>query len=255
MKMQNKFGFVTFAGAGAGGLDNLTLGVLRAINNAQAILYDALIDNEIIALFPQKCIKICVGKRAGFHSVPQEKTNELLIKLAMRGLEIVRLKGGDPSIFARISEERDALDFNQIPHKTLAGLSAVQVAAAQFDIPLTKRGVSRSLEIITASDFNNLCQIQPQILHENKTFAFYMGGKKAAQILMACEFAKMPLDLPIAIIENAGRKNAIFNYGTLSQLSEICQNQDNGPILILMGYCVQFNKIEQNEIFQSCQSL
>ncbi len=233
--MQNK-GTVIFAGAGAGGLDNLTIGVLGAIKESNAILYDALIDNEIIEIFPQKCLKICVGKRAGNHSVPQEKTNELLIKLAKRGLKVLRLKGGDPSIFGRITEERLALDNHNISHKTLAGLSAVQIAAAQFDFSLTSRKTARSIELITASNFLNKCEISSNILNENKTIAFYMGGQKTSQILQTCKNAKINLNIPIAIIENAGRQNAKIVYGKIFEIESLIKKFDNnGPILIIMG--------------------
>lgn len=249
--MQNSFGFVTFAGAGAGGLENLTIGVLRAIENSQAILYDALIDPEIIELFPIKCIKICVGKRAGFHSVPQNKTNDLMVKLALRGLNIVRLKGGDPSIFGRISEERDALNINKISHKTLAGISAVQVAAAQFDIPLTKRGLSRSIELVTVSDLNNEFKIDENILQQGKTIAIYMGSKKAENILKACINAKIPLNTPVAIIESAGMIDANLILGSVEEIVGLCHSCNNGPVLILIGCIIDTKRSQEIDISQN----
>lgn len=238
-------GFVTFAGAGAGGLENLTIGVFNAIKDAECILYDALVDEEIIQTFPQKCIKICVGKRYGNHSIPQEKTNEILVKLALKGLKVLRLKGGDPSIFSRITEEREALDAYQIPHKTLAGLSAAQVAAAQFDISLTERKKVRSLEFITASNFLNQCAIGENIIGNGKTIAFYMGSKKAEEIVNICIANNISPKMPVAIIENAGRDYAKFASGHLEDMQELINSiASGGPILILMGEVIKLKSAE-----------
>ncbi|RZJ87948.1 MAG: uroporphyrinogen-III C-methyltransferase, partial [Brevundimonas sp.] len=106
MPPEARLGTVKLVGAGPGAADLLTLRAARAIGSAQALLYDALISEEVLALAPAACLKIQTGKRAGRTSMKQETINRLMLRLAQRGLEVVRLKGGDPSIFSRVGEEQ-----------------------------------------------------------------------------------------------------------------------------------------------------
>src|SRR5438067_6948000 len=99
-------GRVRLVGAGPGAADLLTSRAVRAIEGAQALLYDALVSEEVLALAPAHCLKIQTGKRAGKPSLRQETINRLMLRLARRGLEVVRLKGGDPSVFGRVGEEQ-----------------------------------------------------------------------------------------------------------------------------------------------------
>src|SRR6516165_7914607 len=106
MPPEPKPGRVRLVGAGPGAADLLTVRALRAIEGAEALLYDALVSEEVLALAPAHCLKIQTGKRAGKTSMKQETINRLMLRLARRGLEVVRLKGGDPSIFGRVGEEQ-----------------------------------------------------------------------------------------------------------------------------------------------------
>lgn len=244
--MQNN-GFVTFVGAGAGGLDLLTIGAFKAIKAATAILYDALIDEEIIAILPIKCLKICVGKRAGSHSVSQNKTNEILVKLAQKGHNIVRLKGGDISIFGRIGEEREYLNQNAIPHSSIAGITAASAAAAQFEIPLTHRSVSRSVSFITGTTNEGCADFDINELGKtDRTIVFYMSSKNAQKIMENCLNAGRDKQTPICAIENAGTERAKINSGTLGELSQLVQNlYATGPVLLILGEVVALAKINQ----------
>src|SRR6185369_8788832 len=145
-----KVGRVRLVGAGPGAADLLTLRALRAIEGAQAILYDALVPAEVLALAPGPCLNIQTGKRAGRASMAQATINRLMLRLARRGLEVVRLKGGDPSIFGRVGEEREFLQAHGIEVEVVPGVTAACAAAAQFGFPLTHRGEARRLLIATA---------------------------------------------------------------------------------------------------------
>ena len=151
MPRDQTLGRVQLVGAGPGPVDLLTLRALRAIEGAQALLYDALIAEEVIALAPAACVKIQTGKRAGRTSMAQETINRLMLRLARRGLRVVRLKGGDPSIFGRVGEERAFLEAHGVETEIVPGVTAASAAAAQFGFPLTHRGEARRLLISTAT--------------------------------------------------------------------------------------------------------
>src|SRR5579862_6720730 len=131
---------VMLVGAGPGAADLLTLRAHRAIGEAEALLYDALVSPEVIALAPRRCLRVRTGKRSGGASMRQDEINALMAKLALRGLKVVRLKGGDPSVFGRVGEERDYLEARGVEVEIVPGVTAASAAAAQFAFPLTHRG-------------------------------------------------------------------------------------------------------------------
>ena len=230
-------GSVTLAGAGPGDADLLTLGTLKAIQSAQALLYDALVSEDILALAPQRCIKICVGKRGDRLSVSQDKTNALMVRLARRGLHVVRLKGGDPSLFGRVEEERLHLDRNSIAHKTLAGVTAASAAAAQFEFPLTHRGEARSVMFMTARTLDGQTDVSAYAMaHADTSLVFYMASHGAETVqnqLIAA--GKLPKTC-VCLVENAGREHAravITHLGDLA--AAVARAQWDGPVLIGVG--------------------
>src|SRR3954464_63018 len=150
MPPETKPGRVRLGGAGPGAADLLTVRALRAIEGARALLYDALISDEVLALAPSACLKIQTGKRAGRTSMEQETINRLMLRLARRGLDVVRLKGGDPSVFGRVGEEVAFLRANGIGTEVVPGITAACAAAAQFNFPLTHRKQARRVVFTTA---------------------------------------------------------------------------------------------------------
>lgn len=233
----NASGFVSLVGAGPGDADLLTLGALKALQSAQALLYDALVSDDILAMAPQRCVKICVGKRGDRLSVPQDKTNALLVRLARRGLHVVRLKGGDPSIFGRVEEERMHLDRHGIPHRTLAGVTAASAAAAQFDFPLTHRGEARSVTFLTARGQDGAINFRDGVVADPMgSLVFYMASHAAAHIQAALFAAGRDADTPIIVVENAGRSTARAVTGTLGGLATLVETAAwEGPVLIGVG--------------------
>jgi len=230
-------GFVTLAGAGPGDADLLTVGTLKAIQSAQALLYDALVSEDILALAPQRCVKICVGKRGDRLSIPQDKTNALMVRLARKGLHVVRLKGGDPSMFGRVEEERQYLDCHGIAHRTLAGVTAASAAAAQFGFPLTHRGEARAVTFLTGRTRDGSTDLgDARVADPAVSLVFYMASHNAAHIQASLLDAGRASDTPVVLIENAGRPDARAAALTLRDLShQVGALNWSGPVLICAG--------------------
>jgi uroporphyrin-III C-methyltransferase len=230
-------GFVSLVGAGPGDADLLTLGALKVLHQAEALLYDALVSEDILALAPQRCIKICVGKRGDRLSVSQDKTNELMVRLARKGLHVVRLKGGDPSMFGRVEEERQYLDRHGIPHKTLAGVTAASAAAAQFEFPLTHRGEARAVTFLTGRTKEGSIDLDDaRVCDVETSLVFYMSSHNARHIETRLREAGRSAMTPVVLIENAGRSHARAVATRLDRLaSEVEAAEWDGPVLICVG--------------------
>ena len=230
-----KNGFVSLVGAGPGDADHLTLGACKALQSAQALLYDALVSEDILSLAPQKCVKICVGKRGDRLSVSQDKTNALM----------VRLKGGDPSVFGRVEEERLYLEQHGIGHKTLPGVTAASAAAAQFAFPLTHRGEARSVTFLTGRTKDGSIDLRDESINDPMaSLVFYMSSHNAAHIEASLLSAGRSLQTPVVIIENAGRPTGRALSGTLAQLAVlVAQAAFNGPVLMGVGVAFGYARL------------
>jgi uroporphyrin-III C-methyltransferase len=240
-------GFVTLCGAGPGDVDLLTLGALKAIQSAEAVLYDALVSDDILALTPKRCIKIGVGKRGDRLSIPQDKTNDLMVRLARRGLKVVRLKGGDPSVFGRVEEEREHLDRHGIAHRTIAGVTAASAAAAQFEFPLTHRGEARSVTFLTGRTKDGSVDLDAgAVRNAEASLVFYMSSHNAGHIQAALVAAGRTAATPVVLVENAGRPEARAVAGRLDQLARLVADQAwQGPVLIGVGAAFAHARIGQ----------
>jgi uroporphyrin-III C-methyltransferase len=228
-------------GAGPGDPDLLTIRALRAIESAEALLFDALVSSEIVALAPERCIKIGVGKRGDRMSVPQEKTNALMVRLARRGLHVVRLKGGDPSVFGRVEEERAHLEAHGVPSETIPGVTAASAAAAQFNFPLTHRGEARRVVYLTARtrEDGSAALDTPAVADAGATLVFYMASHIAAAVEQALLAAGRDARTPVVVVENAGSPSARIAFGALGDLGRLVVEQAfDGPTLIAVGDAV-----------------
>ena len=250
-----KNGFVSLVGAGPGDADHLTLGACKALQSAQALLYDALVSEDILSLAPQKCVKICVGKRGDRLSVSQDKTNALMVRLARKGLHVVRLKGGDPSVFGRVEEERLYLEQHGIGHKTLPGVTAASAAAAQFAFPLTHRGEARSVTFLTGRTKDGSIDLRDESINDPMaSLVFYMSSHNAAHIESSLLNAGRS-QTPVVIIENAGRPTARALSGTLAQLAAlVAQAAFDGPVLMGVGVAFGYARIESRAMIQSAKT-
>lgn len=243
-------GRVSLVGAGPGDPDLLTLRALRAVEAAQALLFDALVDPRIVALAPERCVRIGVGKRGGALQVPQEKTNALMARLARRGLHVVRLKGGDPSLFGRVEEERAYLRMRGIATETIPGITAASAAAAQFEFPLTHRGVARRVLYLTGRTQDGAAHVAglEGAVDPDATLVFYMAAHVAAEIAAALIRAGRPADAPTLIVQNAGAARARAVKGVLGSLAEDATGPGlgDGPTLIVVGAAAGYARNAQD---------
>jgi len=231
-----KAGHVLLVGAGPGPVDLMTVRAVRAVESAQALLYDALISEEAIALAPPGCVRIQTGKRAGKPSMHQDEINRLMLRLARKGLRVVRLKGGDPSIFGRVGEEAAFLRDHGVPVEVVPGVTAACAAAAQFGFPLTHRGEARRVVFTTARlEAGALVGDWSAASDPEATMAVYMGGEVAAALSERMIAAGRSPDTPALAVEQAGGAEARLYRGTLATLAGQLAETRGGPVLIVIG--------------------
>lgn len=224
-------GKVYLIGAGPGAADLITVRGARILAQADAVLYDALVTADMLALCPQ-AEKISVGKRSGQRSTAQTAINQLLVECAQKYKLVVRLKGGDPMLFGRADEELNALEAHGIEVEIVPGITTALAAAAVTQQPLTKRGIARSVAFFTSSTAPN--HPEQLTLPDCDTLIQYMGGREAivtSQKLL--EQGRSP-DLPVVVVENCSRDNQRILRMTLRELEQGLGNCE-GPVLVMIG--------------------
>jgi uroporphyrin-III C-methyltransferase/precorrin-2 dehydrogenase/sirohydrochlorin ferrochelatase len=234
-------GEIILVGAGPGDAGLLTLRALQVMQQADVVLYDHLVSDEILDLVRRDADRLCVGKRAGAHSVAQEETNRLLVELAQRGKRVVRLKGGDPFIFGRGGEELQAAQKAGIPFQVVPGVTAAAGATAYAGIPLTHRDYAQSVLFITghcraegdAIDWASLARAR-------QTLAIYMGTVKAAEIAQQLIAHGRAATTPVAVIGRGTRQDQQVLTGTLDDLERLAQ-QAPTPALLVIGEVVNLH--------------
>lgn len=226
---------VALVGAGPGHPDYLTLRGLRFLEAAEVILVDALLESGFQALFPARAEVVFVGKRAGRHSVDQDAIHALLLDRARSGRRVVRLKGGDPLVFGRGGEEALALAAAGIPFEIVPGVSAAQAAAVAAGVPLTHRGVSRSLSLVEGHHPEEAAVLAPQ-LAAGGTVALYMGTRTLARVATFLGATGLPGDLPLVLVESALRPGQVVTRSTLREAARgYLVPRTDGPGLVLLG--------------------
>ncbi|WP_052282814.1 siroheme synthase CysG [Kluyvera genomosp. 1] len=230
-------GEVVLVGAGPGDAGLLTLKGLQQIQQADVVVYDRLVSDDIMDLVRRDADRIFVGKRAGYHCVPQDEINQILLREAQQGKRVVRLKGGDPFIFGRGGEELETLCEAGIPFSVVPGITAASGCSAYSGIPLTHRDYAQSVRLVTGHlktggelDWENLAA-------EKQTLVFYMGLNQAATIQQKLIEHGMQADMPVAIVENGTAITQRVIDGQLTQLGEMAQ-QMASPALIIVGRVV-----------------
>ncbi|MDR2754291.1 MAG: uroporphyrinogen-III C-methyltransferase [Planctomycetaceae bacterium] len=229
---------VTLIGAGPGDAELMTIKGWNRLKQADVVLYDRLVGEDIISMIPETVEKICVGKHAGKHPVSQEEIGSLLISKAKQGLNVVRLKGGDPFVFGRGGEELEILYENNIPFEVIPGVSSSIAAGVYAGIPLTHRDYSSSLHILTGHvKKNGQLDIDFKALAGfNGTLIILMGIAALENICTGFLEAGMDRQTPAAIIENATLKTQRKFIGTLETLFELSkQNNLVAPSVVIIG--------------------
>lgn len=231
-------GFVSLVGAGPGDAGLLTLKGLQEIQQADVVLYDALVSDGILSLVRRDAERIFVGKRARGGRTPQEDTNALMVRLAREGRRVVRLKGGDPFVFGRGGEELETLARHQIPFSVVPGITAAVGATAYAGIPLTHRDYAQSAVFVTGHRKADAPDIEWQTLaRSHQTLVIYMGALKAALIAERLQQHGRSPDTPAAVISQGTLPAQKTATGTLANLAELAETAPN-PALIVIGEVV-----------------
>lgn len=234
-------GTVWLVGAGPGDPEYLTLKAVRLIERADIVFYDALVGDGVLALIPPHAETISVGKRAGRHSKDQRTIDALLVEAAAAGKRVVRLKGGDPSLFGRSAEEVGALKAAGHAVHICPGITAASAAAASAGISLSLRGVARDVRFVTAHSRRGaaLDLDWPSLAHCGSTLAFYMGRDAADAIARGLIGAGLPSDTPVMISCNVSRPDEQRLSTRLDLLGLATQAlTSDAPTLILVGPAV-----------------
>jgi len=232
-------GRASLVGAGPGDLELLTLKALRVLKRADVILYDQLVNPAILELARRDARRVDVGKRCGRHPMSQAAINRLILKEARTGAHVVRLKGGDPSLFARGGEELETLRAAGIAVEVVPGISAAFAAAASLAVPLTHRGIARSLHLVTGhgADGGGLPeQDWRSLVAAGGTLAVYMGSRNLPELTHRLLAAGAVPQTPATAIENATLPNERRIERTLATIAEAVTGAGlDGPTLILIG--------------------
>jgi uroporphyrin-III C-methyltransferase len=238
-------GKVFLVGAGPGDPDLLTVKARKIFDQVDVVVYDRLVSDEIMALVPTGTSRINVGKQPSFHPVPQSEINQILVSLAKEGRNVMRLKGGDPFMFGRGSEEAAHLFANGVPYTVIPGITSASACAASVGLPLTHRGYATGARFITGHccadseldwDWRGLSD-------PNTTLVIYMGVANLPQITAQLIENGLSASTPIAAINNGTRPNQqclISNLATVSE--DLADQQFDGPVLFIIGRVVELTK-------------
>ncbi|OLP43577.1 siroheme synthase CysG [Rhizobium oryziradicis] len=233
-------GRVFLVGAGPGAEDLLTLRAHRLMMEADAIVFDALVPQAVVDMGRRDAERISVGKRKGCHTKSQNEINDLLVELGRAGKRVVRLKSGDPLIFGRAGEEMAALRNAGVAYEIVPGITSALAAAADFELPLTLRGVSSTLVFTTGHDLNgDVLPDWARVALSGATVAVYMGRSVAASVAERLMAGGLAPDTTVAVVENAGRGDKRLLHGTLRELPDLENRTElTGPVMVIIGDAV-----------------
>lgn len=251
-------GSVWLVGAGPGDPELLTRKAERLIRAASVVFYDALVGEGVLELVPADCRRVYVGKRSGLHSKDQGTIDRLIVEAASAGERVVRLKGGDPMIFGRATEELDACRAHGVAVQVCPGITAASAAAASLGRSLTLRGRARKLVFVTAHVTGDapLALDWAGLADPEATLAVYMGKSAAAEISRGLIAAGMAADTPVALVESASSAQERRVLTRLDLLPLAAQTAFGaGPLLLLIGEAFALNAAPEAEPAATCAPL
>jgi uroporphyrin-III C-methyltransferase len=238
---------LTVVGAGPGDVDLITLKAVKVLKKADVVLYDALVNKELLDFINPEAELIFVGKRRGCYKYQQEQINELLVARAKTDGHVVRLKGGDPFIFGRGAEEMEFVASFGIETAMVPGISSSMAVPAHQNIPLTKRGSSESFWVITGTTKEHKLSNDIALAAKSKaTVVVLMGMGKLPEIIKLFQ-QENKNELPVAIIQNGTRSNEKVGVGTVDTILEVVKEQElSNPAIIVLGEVVKHRAILEN---------
>jgi uroporphyrin-III C-methyltransferase len=229
-------GTVYLVGAGPGDPDLLTVRAARLLESAAVIVHDGLIDPAVLALARADARLVSVAKRRAHHTLPQEEINALLVREALGGRDVVRLKGGDPFVFGRGGEEAEACRAAGVPVEVVPGISAALGAAAAAQVPLTHRDHASIVSFVAGQCKGLAEQDWAGLAGKGRTLVIYMGVKTAPQIAEKLMADGLTPDVPVAVIENASHPEMRVLRGPLAGLPELVErHRVKSPAVIVVG--------------------
>ncbi|MEW2920045.1 MULTISPECIES: uroporphyrinogen-III C-methyltransferase [Flavobacteriaceae] len=231
-------GKLTVVGAGPGDLDLITLKGIKALQSADVVLYDALVDSALLK-YASNAEQIFVGKRKGCYHFQQEQINDLIVERASQGLHVVRLKGGDPFVFGRGAEEMEFAAQKGIDVAMVPGISSSVSVPATQNIPVTKRGAAESFWVITGTTKDHkLSKDVALAAKSNATVVILMGMSKLGEIMNLFK-KEGKKDTPVAIIQNGTREDEKVGIGTVASIEHKAKEQQlANPAIIIIGEVV-----------------
>ena len=241
VQADQRAGTVSLVGAGPGDAELLTLRALRRLQQADVVVHDALVGADVLALIAPAAERIDVGKRARRHSVPQPDTNALLVRLARRGMRVVRLKGGDPFMFGRGGEEAEYLIAHGVPFEVVPGVTSAAGAASCAGIPLTHRDHAHACVFVTG----HLCDERASpdwaaLARPRQTLVIYMGLGAVASITAQLAAHGLPAHTPAAAVERATTAHQRVVTATLATLAEeVTRAALGAPTILIVGEVVR----------------
>lgn len=250
--MSFKIPKLTVVGAGPGDVDLITVKAIKVLKTADVVLYDALVNEDLLEFINPKAEQIFVGKRRGCYKYQQEQINELIVARAKSKGHVVRLKGGDPFIFGRGAEEMEYAANFGVEVAMVPGISSSMAVAANQNIPVTKRGSSESFWVITGTTKEHkISQDIKLAAKSNATVVVLMGMSKLPQIVKLFQ-AEGKSDLPVAIIQNGTRPDEKIGIGTVDSIEDIVAEKGlKNPAIILLGKVVSHRQsiLELHEFY------
>lgn len=236
-------GKVFIVGAGCGKADMMSLRAINAVKNAEVVVHDRLLGDGVLELIPETAEKINAGKASSNHLIPQEEINKILLEKAKEGKNVVRLKGGDPFVFGRGGEETEFLRDNNIDTEVIPGISSALAVPELAGIPVTHRGVSSSVHILTGHFKDDKKIDFAALKNAGGTFVFLMGLENAPNIQNGFLSVGMDKNMPCAVLENGGTAKQRVGICTLENLAETAKTHNSPSIIVVGEVCALHEKL------------
>jgi uroporphyrin-III C-methyltransferase len=238
----NKQPKITLVGAGPGDAELITLKAVKALNTADVVLYDALVNEELLDHVPDSAVKVYVGKRSGDHTYSQDTVNRLMVDYAINYGHVVRLKGGDPFVFGRGFEELEFAAAHNIPAQIIPGISSSIAVPELQNIPVTHRGLSESFWVVTGTTADG--SISNDLIEASRskaTVVVLMGIHKLAEITEIFKGAGKN-NLPVAVIQSGSTNHEKVAIGVVDNIIEVVkENNITSPALLVFGEVVSLH--------------